>query len=173
MSYAEGPELNPYAAPTSAVAPGSYAQSLKFYGWAGFWRRFAAYFLDSIIMLIAAVVIGGVVGAIAGATGNVGPNGLPLGITLALQLVLLIMQVLYYAGMESSSAQATLGKQALGIKVTDLHGRRISFGRGVGRFFAKILSGLILLIGYIMAAFTDRKQALHDMVAGTLVVKAR
>ncbi len=72
--------------------------------------------------------------------------------------------------MESSSKQATLGKMALGIIVTDVNGERIGFGRATGRFFGKIVSGMIFYIGYIMAGFTDRKQALHDMMAGTLVV---
>ncbi|MDX6593454.1 MAG: hypothetical protein QOJ13_2650 [Gaiellales bacterium] len=65
---------------------------------------------------------------------------------------------------------ATLGRRALGIKVTDVEGNRITFARATGRYFAKILSALTLLIGYIMAAFTARKQALHDLIAGTLVV---
>lgn len=73
--------------------------------------------------------------------------------------------------MESSAKQATLGKMALGIVVTDLEGARIGFGRATGRYFAKILSGLILGIGFLMAAFTERKQGLHDIIAGTLVVK--
>jgi uncharacterized RDD family membrane protein YckC len=59
---------------------------------------------------------------------------------------------------------------AIGIKVTDLNGNRISFGRATGRYFAKILSGMILMIGYIMAGFTEKKQALHDMIASCLVV---
>jgi uncharacterized RDD family membrane protein YckC len=75
--------------------------------------------------------------------------------------------------MNSSEKQATYGKMAMGIKVTDLEGRRISFWRGLGREFAKFLSAIILMIGYIMAAFTERKQALHDIIAGTLVVKTR
>ena len=68
MSYGELPETNPYAAPKSAVASAGYGQSTKFYGWGGFWRRFAAYFLDSIIMGIAGAVIGGVAGGVAGGT---------------------------------------------------------------------------------------------------------
>ena len=73
--------------------------------------------------------------------------------------------------MESSAKQATVGKMALGIIVTDLDGRRIGFGRATGRYFAKILSALTLGIGFLMAGFTERKQALHDMVASCLVVK--
>jgi uncharacterized RDD family membrane protein YckC len=77
---------------------------------------------------------------------------------------------LYFALMESSSKQGTLGKMALSIVVTDVNGNRITFGRATGRYFGKILSGLILYIGYIMVAFTEKKQGLHDMIAGTLVV---
>ena len=73
--------------------------------------------------------------------------------------------------MEASSKQGTLGKMVLGIIVTDEAGNRISFGRATGRYFGKILSSLILLIGYIMIAFTKKKQGLHDLLASTLVVK--
>jgi uncharacterized RDD family membrane protein YckC len=85
-------------------------------------------------------------------------------------LVILILQWLYYALMESSNKQATLGKLALGIVVTDLSGGRISFGRATGRYFGKIISGLILYIGFIMAGLTEKKQALHDIMASCLVV---
>jgi uncharacterized RDD family membrane protein YckC len=82
-----------------------------------------------------------------------------------------ILHWLYFALMESSTWQATLGKKALGLEVTDLEGKRIGFGRASGRFFGKILSVLILWIGFIMAGFTEKKQALHDMLAGTLVIR--
>jgi len=78
---------------------------------------------------------------------------------------------LYYALMESSEKQATVGKLAMGIKVTDMQGNRLSFGQATGRHFAKIISGLTLLIGYIMAGFTEKKQALHDIIVNCLVVK--
>jgi uncharacterized RDD family membrane protein YckC len=81
-----------------------------------------------------------------------------------------ILQWLYYSLMESSSKQGTVGKMVLNLKVVDLVGNKISFGRATGRFFGKFLSGLLLNIGYIMAAFTERKQALHDMLAGCLVI---
>jgi uncharacterized RDD family membrane protein YckC len=74
--------------------------------------------------------------------------------------------------MESSSHQGTLGKMALGLIVTDLEGRRINFARASGRYFAKIITGLIPLgIGYMMAGFTEKKQALHDMIASCLVLR--
>jgi Tfp pilus assembly major pilin PilA len=77
---------------------------------------------------------------------------------------------LYFALQESSAAQATLGKRALGIKVTDEHAERISFARATGRFFGKIISALIANIVFMLAGWTERKQALHDMMASTFVV---
>jgi uncharacterized RDD family membrane protein YckC len=130
--------------------------------YAGFWRRFAAAFIDGIIVLIvlavADVVLGAIVGNPSSAYGTLS-SALWLGFSIA-----------YYVGQEASQQQATLGKRALGIIVTDLHGNRISSGRAVGRYFAKFLSTITLLIGYVMAGFTEKKQALHDMIAGTLVV---
>jgi uncharacterized RDD family membrane protein YckC len=78
---------------------------------------------------------------------------------------------LYEAFMESSTYQATLGKMIFGMKVTDLYGNRISFGRATGRHFAKYISFIIFCIGFIMVGFTERKQGLHDILAGTLVRK--
>jgi uncharacterized RDD family membrane protein YckC len=85
--------------------------------------------------------------------------------------LMIVGSVLYFAVLESSAHQATLGKLAVGLIVTDAQGQRISFGRAVGRKFSKVLSQMTFGIGYILAGFTDRKQALHDLVAGTLVVK--
>ncbi|HKE07258.1 MAG TPA: RDD family protein, partial [Candidatus Acidoferrum sp.] len=84
----------------------------------------------------------------------------------------IIVRWLYFAYLESGEKQATWGKQVLGLYVTDLTGNPIGFGRASGRFFAKLISNLIpLAIGYIMAGFTERKQALHDMIAGCLVLR--
>jgi uncharacterized RDD family membrane protein YckC len=77
---------------------------------------------------------------------------------------------LYYSLMESSSLQGTVGKLALRIKVTDLQGHRISFGKASARFWGKLISGLILGLGFFMAGWTMKKQALHDKMAGTLVI---
>jgi uncharacterized RDD family membrane protein YckC len=87
------------------------------------------------------------------------------------QFVFLAIQTLYYSLMESSNHQASIGKIVLGLKVTDLNGNKIDFTKALVRNLSKIISSLILMIGYLMAAFTDKKQALHDMVANTLVVK--
>ena len=78
---------------------------------------------------------------------------------------------IYFAVFEASRKQATLGTLAVGIKVTDLHGNPIGFGKASGRYFSKFISATIIGIGYLMAAFTKRKQGLHDMMAGCLVVR--
>jgi uncharacterized RDD family membrane protein YckC len=83
----------------------------------------------------------------------------------------IIVTWLYFAKMESGPGQATYGKRVMGLKVMDMAGQRLTFGRASGRFFGKIVSGMTMYIGFIMAGFTERKQALHDMIAGTLVIK--
>ena len=84
----------------------------------------------------------------------------------------IVLQWLYFAGLESSERQATFGKSAMSLRVTNSEGERLSFGHASGRFFAKLVSGLVpFAIGYIMAGFTAKKQALHDFIAGTLVLK--
>jgi uncharacterized RDD family membrane protein YckC len=86
-------------------------------------------------------------------------------------IIVYSISILYFAIMESSKSQASVGKMALGIKVTDMNGERIPFGKALLRSIGKIISGMIMYIGYIMAAFTEKKQGLHDMIANTLVVK--
>jgi uncharacterized RDD family membrane protein YckC len=88
-------------------------------------------------------------------------------------LVSALVSWLYHAGMQSAEGQATLGKKAMGLRVTDLDGNRISFGRATGRFFGQYISGLILGIGYLMMLWDDKKQTLHDQIANTLVIKNR
>ena len=127
--------------------------------YAGFWRRVAAALIDGILVAVVSWIVTGIFSAVSD------------GAEVTAQILVLIAAYGYYAGMESSSYQATVGKIALGIQVTDLSGNRISFLRALGRNLAEILSALILLIGYIMVAFTPKKQGLHDMIAGTLVVK--
>lgn len=106
-------------------------------------------------------------------TGQIERSWLIIGIILTTPMLLLIRVLVswfYFAVMESSSTQATLGKLALNIKVADIRGQRISFARATGRHFAKILSYATLCVGFIMIAFTPRKQGLHDIIAETLVV---
>ena len=93
-----------------------------------------------------------------------------IAIQLLTNLISIGLSAAYYAGFHASSGKATLGKMAVGIKVVRSNGERITIARGIGRYFAAMLSGLILCIGYLMAAFTERKQGLHDMICDTLVV---
>jgi uncharacterized RDD family membrane protein YckC len=139
--------------------------------YADFWVRFVAAFIDGIILNILSGIAGFIVGFIVGFTGAKGDTGIVMTAQILAISVSVIITWLYRALLESSPRQATLGKQAMGIVVTDLNGDRISFGRATARSFSKYLSLIILLIGFIMAAFTEKKQALHDIIAGTLVVK--
>jgi uncharacterized RDD family membrane protein YckC len=134
---------------------------------AGFWRRCAAYFIDYLITLVASYVVGLVAG-FALAVGQ-SPTGMMAAPTVG-GLLGLIVAWLYFALQESSAKQATLGKLALGVKVVDAEGRRIGFGRATGRFFGKLLSSIIFGIGFLLAGWTAKKQALHDIIAGTFVV---
>jgi uncharacterized RDD family membrane protein YckC len=158
-------------APTPASSGYSYAATMAppdHFVYAGFWLRFAAIFLDGIILsplAIISIVLSQLLKESEGQ--NIGVAMIILGYTC----VAFVARWLYFALMESSGWQATLGKKALGIKVTGLDGQRIGFGRATGRYFGKIISALILMIGFMMAGFTERKQALHDLIAGTLVIR--
>lgn len=88
-------------------------------------------------------------------------------------LSIIVLTAMYYCYFESSAKQATWGKQIMGIYVTDMEGERISFLNALGRYLAKILSGMILWIGYIMILFTEKRQGLHDILANTLVLKGK
>jgi uncharacterized RDD family membrane protein YckC len=152
--------------------------------YAGFWLRFVAYVIDSLmITLVCGVVILIIVAVIGVGTlrGSSEPFDQPERFFMAPALIFFFVAIfvvamcgswLYYALLESSVHQGTLGKMALGLIVTDMQGRRVTFARASGRFFAKIITGLIpFAIGYIMAGFTQKKQALHDMIASCLVLK--
>ncbi len=134
--------------------------------YAGFWKRVAAYMIDTVLLMI----VFGILGAVFGITGTELITGEGTGAFAAFYIVEIALMALYFGWMHASVNQATLGKLAIGIKVTDDDGQRIGLGRGIGRFFASIISSLVLCIGYVMAGFTDRKRALHDMLASTLVV---
>lgn len=134
--------------------------------YAGFWKRFAAALIDGVILMIVNTVILLFFGFVLVAGGTDDPVVLE-GVGNILGIIL---GWLYFAVMESSATQGTLGKMALGLKVTDLSGERIGLGKATGRHFGKIVSAIILLVGFIMIAFTEKKQGLHDMMAGCLVV---
>ena len=130
--------------------------------YAGFWRRVAAAVIDGGLLL--AVLL-----ALSWLMGN---PGLLLREDWLPSVFSGLLGLAYAAGFESSRLQATPGKRLLGIKVTDLRGRRISLRRAVLRHLGQFLSAAVLMLGYVMAAFTQRRQALHDKLAGTLVVRA-
>jgi uncharacterized RDD family membrane protein YckC len=162
-----GGTYSPYTAP---AATGGYGAAVVGGGevvYAGFWKRYAAYFLDSIVVGIINVPVSVVFNLIGASSGN---ESLALAMSLVAMLGGFAIGIGYYAGFHASRGGATLGKMAVGIKVVRSDGERITFLRGVGRYFGFILSSLTLFIGFIMAAFTERKQALHDMLCDTLVV---
>jgi uncharacterized RDD family membrane protein YckC len=172
----QGPPV--YPAPVTPYVAAPQAAMLPY---AGFWKRFLAYLIDSLIIclvvgvffVIVFLAIGG--GALLSGDQNIndfaaGITGVAIALIVFAYLALFVVVWLYFAKMESSAAQATIGKKALGIFVTDANGQRMTFGRATGRFFAKLITGMIPFgIGWIMAGFTEKKQALHDMIAGTLV----
>jgi uncharacterized RDD family membrane protein YckC len=135
--------------------------------YAGFWIRVVAYIIDFVPL----VIIGVVLAVVAGEPLIDADQTAPVyGWT---DVASLLVGIAYFVGFESSAYQATPGKMALGLIVVDTEGRRISPLRALGRYLAKIPAALIMLIGFIMVAFTERKQGLHDYMAGTLVVKGK
>src|SRR5688572_18227713 len=127
--------------------------------YSGFWIRFLAYAVDSFIVTVGFVGIMLLLSA--------------MGLELAgAEIIFLVLGILYWALMQSSKQQATLGKALCGLKVGGPNGERISVQRALGREAAKIISSLTMLIGFVIAAFTRNKQALHDFVASTYVVRA-
>jgi uncharacterized RDD family membrane protein YckC len=151
--------------------------------YAGFWLRLVAYIVDSLILgLFCVPILAGVgmamgIGSVIGRVprGDDPFGGFPpvLAAFIAVCALLgLLGGWLYFALLESSEWQGTAGKKILGLIVTDLQGHRVSFGRASGRHFAKIITSLIPLgIGYILAGITEKKQAIHDMLAGCLVMR--
>jgi uncharacterized RDD family membrane protein YckC len=136
--------------------------------YANVWKRFVASLIDGIVLYILQAGVGFVIGlVIGGAAGEEGAGAAILVATVAG----IVIGWLYYAFQESSPKQATIGKQAMGLVVTDINGEKISFVKASIRHFSKFLSSIILMIGYIMAFFTEKKQGLHDMIAGTLVLQ--
>jgi len=149
-----GPSMAVASSLTWAPRVGGAGRSYEVghWGFGGFWIRVVAWLVDYVVGAVAVAVARAVFG--------------PIGVLLVLPLLLL-----YYPLLESSGRQATFGKQICGLAVTDSRGERISFGRGLARQLAKFLSAMALGVGFLMVAFTDRKRGLHDMIAGTLVVR--
>ena len=175
----------PQWAPLSAACPNLVPDAPTYdsvqapvFDYVGFWPRVGAYLIDNIIVSIAAQIIGGAIGL---GLGGIRPMEADDPKSIAMVFAIagagagagILVKWLYYAFMESSSCQGTLGKMAIGAKVVDSQGNRITFGRATGRFLAKGLSALILNFGFFMIGWDDLKQGLHDKIAGTYVVKNR
>jgi uncharacterized RDD family membrane protein YckC len=142
-------------------APASAQRNIQY---AGFWIRVAASILDGLILQFGLAIF---MGLFAVGLDMFQPDSPAASVLLF--IILVAVYVCYFAGMESSSTQATLGKMAVGIKVGNHDGERISFGHALGRFFAKFISTITFYIGYMMAGWDAKNQALHDKIANTYV----
>jgi uncharacterized RDD family membrane protein YckC len=145
-------------------------QDFDSYKYAGFWDRFEASLIDALILCVGGGIIGLLFGTLWRMSLGADDNSLN-SLRFIVYMLAIILGWLYNAGFESSKKQATPGKMIVKIKVTDLNGQRISFGKATGRFFGKYISLLILYIGFLMVAWDKKKQALHDKMAGTLAYK--
>lgn len=151
-------DAKPRAADVSAP-PKTYAPEIRDFSYAGFWKRFVAWIIDGIILIVINIPITFLLSFMLGPwQGSIS------------WIVSFTISLLYYAFQESSVYQATLGKRALGIVVTDMEGKRISFGRAAARELAKYISALVLGIGFLIIGFTEKKQGLHDIIVGCLVI---
>ena len=134
---------------------------------AGMGARFLAHVIDNLIVGLATAIIAGILFAMRGSLGLAVSS-----LELLLQGAVVVLYWLYYAGMESSDRQATFGKGMMQIMVCDTGGFPISFGRATIRVLVKLFLSPILTVGFVMAFFMPRHQALHDLLAGTVVEQA-
>jgi uncharacterized RDD family membrane protein YckC len=175
MAHAETPEINPYAPPRAEVTPQAPPDRTRHAGYGEFWRRLLASLIDGAVTLLvwmsAVMAYYFVLGVIAGISFRANLPVSDSTSSAVSALLFFAIPLIYYPAFESSAHQATPGKMAMGLQVTDRNGRRISFLRAAVRLVAKALSAAILLLGFLMAAFTPKKQALHDLIVGTLVVR--
>jgi uncharacterized RDD family membrane protein YckC len=131
----------------------------------GFWLRAVACVIDSIVLLIAATIVGALVGLSLVAIDEFQAS------RYTDVAIIVVLSWLYFSLMESSPGGATLGKMAIGLRVVAGGGGPLTFSQATGRYFAKYVSLAILGIGFVMAAFTDKKCGLHDLMADTLVIR--
>ncbi len=133
----------------------------------GFWRRFAAAFVDGIVLFFPQAITRVALNLSLFSTGESSDAVTELLVSVGT----LVMYWLYSSLLESSARQATLGQQLLGLRVMDVEGRRISFARASARYFGQILSALICGVGYLFNLWTSRRQTLHDLIAGCVLVR--
>ena len=154
-----------HPAETCSVCGAKLTQSMVHY--AGFWRRFLALVIDNVVLLLPVNLYAYYLSA----TIDELSDRIYLGAgTVVFRLSVFVLIMFYFAIMECSLKRATLGKMALGLYVTNMDGERLSFPMACHRNFGKVISALPLCYGFLMAGFTKRKQALHDLFAHTLVL---
>jgi len=158
----------------AAVTAAPAVRRSAVYAYAGFWLRAVPYILDSLLIALVALLVIFVPLLERGAI----PMDLPWDWfatinrqTTAIRLLIFMMSWIYFASFESSSWQATPGKRLFRLVVTDLKGHRITFKRASGRYLGKLAFGVILTVGFLFAAFTPKKQAAHDLLASTVVLR--
>ena len=134
--------------------------------YAGFWDRFAALVADVVVLVLLGVGIGFFLVFFRTAMGLE-----PAWSDNTDRAIGFVIGWFYFAGMEASRFQATLGKLGIGIIVVDSEGGKVSFKMASWRYLAKLISWVVFLLGFVVAAFTPRKQAFHDFAANTIVVK--
>jgi uncharacterized RDD family membrane protein YckC len=160
----------PYAVSSAALAQSASAPPSDNPPYSGFWRRVGAYVIDYVLIIIGYSIVTVLIASFVVGAGADRTTAMR-SIVVWVWLILLIAPWLYYAFMESSALQATVGKLAAGIKVTGQDGGRIGFGQATGRYFSHLLTAISFGVEYAMVVFTSRRQALHDMVARTYVVR--
>ena len=195
-AFDQVPPPPPGPRPGPRLGPGAgWDHPDRVWGYAGFWWRVLAWAIDSAILSAIAVLLHQLLGG--GALGIIGVHPSPGGVLNVgyvggtsvadatqppqwhlrapgpVNLISLLVPFAYYALLESSPWQATVGKRVCRLRVTRLDGRRISLPRALGRYLGKFVSAFILGIGFLMVAWTPRKQGLHDLMADTLVMRLR
>jgi len=159
-----GPAPEPVLAVQPPTPPQPAVQIPRIFLYAGFWKRFVAFVIDFLTLGMAQYLV-----LIAlGLQVEISPDD-PR--APGRSFVVLIVWWIYYAVLESSPLQASLGKRALDLAVTDLNGNRISFWRATARFWCKVISAIPLLVGFFMIPFTEKCQGLHDVLSGCLVLR--
>jgi uncharacterized RDD family membrane protein YckC len=154
------------AGPAAAVGPAAR--------YAGFWIRLVGWLIDSLVVFVGLSAVSIAFGVLeATLSSRAGTQSANVAFGPVFDLLAILGAWLYFSLLQSSRWQASLGMMALGLSVIGQDGRRISFARASGRYFASLISGLFCYLGYLLIAFTGRKQALHDLIAGTLVVHGR
>lgn len=165
---------NPYQSPASDAAHFGQRDGGHAIDYAEYLPRVGAALLDGLFLVLFQCIPGGFIGFVFMVAAGNNPDAQSAALAaanLCSGLLGMVISFLYYVLFETSQKQGTWGKQIVGIKVTDMNGDRLTAGRAIGRWFAKFLTGCTFGVGLLMPLFTDKKQTLHDMIAGCLALK--